>query len=413
MTVQRIVFTNTRLIDGTGASPITNATVVTEGTRIKEVFDGPPGALPQKSEVIDCRGLTMLPGLIDAHVHVGAVEAHIAVQHRAFFPSEIVARTLKIIAEDLNQGFTTLRDAGGADPGYRNIIQQGLFPGPRLFVCGKSLSQTGGHGDVRLPAETHDPESIIVGMAKVVADGVDEIRRQAREQLRRGIDQLKIHAGGGCMSPADEIDATQYSLDELKAAVWEAEAHGKYVMAHAYGAKSILNAVQAGIRTIEHGNLLDEESAQAIKNAGAYLVPTLATYDAIFRMGSDLGVPANSIRKIGLAKERGLEALEIAHRTGVKIGSGSDLLGPMQNLKGVELELKARVLGPMGALMATTKTNAEILCQEDNLGTVEPGKCADLLVVNGDPLEDITLFQDYQTNLKVIMKDGVIHKKTL
>lgn len=411
--METIILKNATIIDGTGADPVPNGSVIIIGKRIKEVLPGTPGQLPAGAVTIDCRGQTLLPGLIDAHVHVGAVDAFIAVQHRRYFTSEIVARSLNIMAEDLKQGFTTVRDAGGADPGFREIVRQGLAPGPRMFVAGQSISQTGGHGDIRMPAERHEPELNLVGMAKIVADGVDEVRRQARGQLRQGIDQLKVHAGGGCMSPADEIDTTQYSLDELGAAVWEAEAHGKYVMAHAYSSRSILNCTKTGIRTIEHGNLLDEQAAQAIKDANAYLVPTLAAYETLSRMGKDLGVPDNSIRKINEAREHSLEALAIAHRTGLKIGSGSDLLGPMQRFKGLELELKSRVLGPMGAIVSTTKTNAELLRQEANLGTVEAGKLADLILVDGDPLKDIAVIQEYQEKITLIMQGGGFYKNLL
>jgi imidazolonepropionase-like amidohydrolase len=408
-----LVLKNAVLIDGTGELPMEGVSVVVEGERIKEVISGPPGVLPSGTEVIDCRGQTLLPGLIDAHVHVGAVDARTADQHRRYFPSEIVVRTLNIMAGILSQGFTTVRDAGGADPGFREVVRQGLVPGPRMFVSGQSLSQTGGHGDIRLPAERHEPEMNFVGMAKIVADGVDEVRRQARDQLRQGIDWLKVHACGGCMSPADEIDSTQYSLEELKAAVWEAEAQGKYVMAHTYSSRSIVNCLKAGIKSLEHGNLLDETAAIAIKEAGAYLVPTLATYEMLFRLGKDLGVPQNSIRKINLAREQGLDALFIAHRIGVKIASGSDLLGPMHRFNGLELELKAKVMGAMGAIVATTKTNAELLREENNLGTIEAGKLADLIVVDGDPLKNIKIFQEYEDKITLIMQNGILQKNKI
>jgi imidazolonepropionase-like amidohydrolase len=235
----------------------------------------------------------------------------------------------------------------------------------------------------------------------------------AREQLRSGVDHLKVMAGGGAMSPSDEIDTSQYSIEELKAVVFEAQAAGKYVMAHVYSNRSIRNCIIAGVRTLEHGNLLDEESAQAIKEAGAFLVPTLVTYEMISRMGRDLGIPENNIRKINEARERSLEALTIAHRVGVKIASGSDLLGPMQCYKGMELELKSRVLGSMGAIVASTKTNAELLRKERDLGTVEAGKLADLILINGDPLEDIKLFQQYQDKITLIMQGGRVYKNLL
>ena len=408
-----LILTNAMIIDGTGADPISNGSLVVEGDRIKEILPGSPGQIPAGAVTVDCRRQTLLPGLIDAHVHIGAVDANIMEQQRIYHPSLLVIRTLKVIQESLDQGFTTLRDAGGADAGFREAQRQGLISGPRLFVAGAGLSQTGGHGDNRLPTETRPPSQNPAGVAMVVCDGVDEVRRGAREQLRRGVDYIKVMGGGGCMSPSDEIDTSQYSLEELKAAVFEAESAGTYVGAHVYSSRSILNCVAAGIRTLEHGNLLDEKAASAIRDAGAYLVPTLVTYEMISRLGKSLGIPDNNVRKINEAKERGLEALRIAHRTGCKIASGSDLLGPMQVYKGLELELKARVLGPMGAIVATTKTNAELLRKEKELGTIASGKLADLILLNGDPLQDIKLFQQYREKISVIIQGGKVYKNIL
>jgi imidazolonepropionase-like amidohydrolase len=408
-----LVLKNAMVIDGTGNAPLPNGSVVVEGERIKEILPSSPGKIPAGATTIDCHHQTLLPGLIDAHVHVGAVEANLMDQQRRNFTSMLVIRSMKIIKEALDQGFTTVRDAAGADPGFREAIRQGLIQGPRLFVAGYALSQTGGHGDFRLPTEMRSPSEDLAGLATRVCDGIDQVRRMAREQLRSGVDHLKVMAGGGAMSPSDEIDTSQYSIEELKAAVSEAQAAGTYVMAHVYSCRSIQNCIAAGVRTLEHGNLLDEESAQAIKNAGAFLVPTLVTYEMISRMGKDLGIPENNIRKINEARERSLEALSIAHRVGVKIASGSDLLGPMQVFKGMELELKSRVLGPMGAIVASTKTNAELLRREKDLGTVEVGKLADLILVNGDPLKDIRLFQQYQEKITLILQGGGVYKNIL
>jgi imidazolonepropionase-like amidohydrolase len=408
-----LVLKNAAIITATGEDPISEGFVVIEGDRIKEVLSGAPRGVPSGAVVIDCRQQTLLPGLIDAHVHVGAVDANIMEQQRRTFPSLLMVRTLKVMQEALDQGFTTIRDAGGADAGLREAVKQGLVPGPRMFVAGSPLSQTGGHGDFRLPTERHAPIEEAAGIATTVCDGVDAVRRAAREQLRRGVDHLKVMAGGGAMSPSDEIDTSQYSLEELKAIVWEAQSAGTYVMAHVYSSRSIRNAVAAGVRSLEHGNLLDEEAAQAIKQAGAYLVPTMVTYEMISRMGKDLGIPENNIRKINEARERSLEALAIAHRVGVKIGSGSDLLGPMQCYKGMELELKAQVLGAMGAIVASTRTNAELLRKEKVLGTLEAGKLADLILVDGDPLKNIRLFQQYREKITLIVQGGRIYKNLL
>ncbi len=408
-----LILRNGAIIDGTGHDPIPDGSVVVEGERIKEVLPGLPGRIPADATVIDCRRQTLLPGLIDAHVHVGAVEANIMDQQRRNYTSMLVIRALKVLKESLDQGFTTIREAGGADPGFREAVRLGYISGPRVFVAGYPLSQTGGHGDSRLPTEIRPPLTDLAGIATRVCDGVDEVRRAAREQLRSGVDQLKIMAGGGAMSPSDEIDTTQYSIDELKAAVQEAQAVGTYVMAHVYSSRSILNCTAAGVRTLEHGNLLDEEAARAIKDTGAFLVPTLVTYEITPRVGKDLGIPDNNIRKMIEARDHGLEALAIAHRVGVKIASGSDLLGPMQVHKGMELEIKSRVLGPMGAIVATTKTNAELLRKEKDLGTIEAGKLADLILVDGDPLRDITVFQKYHEGITVIIQGGRVYKNIL
>jgi imidazolonepropionase-like amidohydrolase len=408
-----LILTNAVIIDGSGADPIAKGTVVVEGERIKEILPGSPGPVPSKASVIDCRNQTLLPGLIDAHVHTGAVDANIMEQQRLQHTSMLVIRTLKIIQEALDQGFTTVRDAGGADAGFREAVRQGLIPGPRMFVSGFPLSQTGGHGDHRPPADRRSPSEDLAGVATRVCDGVDEVRRGARDQLRAGADFIKVMGGGGCMSPSDEIDTSQYSLDELRAAVWEAESAGTYVAAHVYSSRSIRNCLSAGVRTLEHGNLLDETAATAIRDAGAFLVPTLVTYEMISRMGKSLGIPDSNVRKINEAKEKGLEALAIAHRVGVRIASGSDLLGPMQRYKGMELELKARVLGPMGAIVATTKTNAELLKKEKDLGTISGGKLADMILVQGDPLKDIKLFQQYPEKISLIIQGGKVYKNIL
>ena len=408
-----IALTNATIIDCTGAEPAEDGSVIIEGDRIKEVLSGQPGNLPADSEVFDCKGQTLLPGLIDAHVHIGSVEPSFTDQQRHNFTSVLVIKSVKILKETLDQGFTTIRDVGGADPGFRQAVAEGLIPGPRLFVCGRILSQTGGHADGRLPTETYNPVEHAAGTASGIYDGVDAVRRASREQLRQGADHLKVMAGGGAMSPADEIDTAQYSLDELCAVVFEAENAGKYVAAHCYSDRSIRNCLKAGIRTIEHGNLMGESVAGEIKEAGAYLVPTIVTYEKISSMGKELGIPENNIRKINQALEKAYQALEIAYRAGVKIGSGSDLLGPMQVYKGTELALQARVMGPMGALVAATRTNAELIRQANNLGTVEAGKLADLILVDGDPLADMTIFQDYREKITLIMKNGSIYKNKL
>jgi len=401
------------IIDCTGADPRPNGWVVIEGDRIRETGQGAPGTLPGTSQVIDCCGQTLLPGLIDAHVHIATVEPNVGEQLRRNHFSMLVIRSLKVLAETLDQGFTTARDLGGIDAGYRQAVAEGLVPGPRLSVCGTYLSQTGGHGDKRLPTESCPPYTRASGGITGICDGVDEVRWGAREQLRRGADFIKIMAGGGAASHSDELETSQYSLEEMQAAVFEAESAGKYVAAHCYSDRGINLCCQAGVRTIEHGNLLTDSSAQAMKASGAYLVPTMATYVMAARMGRDLNMPETFTRKMNQALEGAENSLAIALAAGLKIGSGSDLLGGMQQFKGIELALQAKVMGPMAALLATTRVNAEILQREKDLGTIEPGKLADFVLVKGDPLEDMALFQNYQDNLTLIIQGGRVHKNII
>ena len=408
------LLTNAVLIDCAGEEPRERASVVVEGERIAEVRLGDSGAASGHDAVVDCSGMTLMPGLTDAHVHIGAVDVNILDQHREH-PSNLVALMMGRILEDtLQQGFTTVRDAGGADWSFKAAVERGIVEGPRLLVSDRPLSQTGGHGDWRRSTETQSPEIFCptAGMRSVVCDGADEVRRAAREQLRLGADQIKVMASGGAMSPADELSATQYALEELRAAVEEAEAARTYVMAHAYNDESVRNCLESGVRSIEHGNLIDEETARLMAETGAYLVPTLVTYEALSEEGRDYGVPGDVIRKIDEARALGIRALRFAYEAGVRIASGSDLLGPLQDRKARELAIKTEVMSPMESLVSATRTNAELFGMEDEIGTVEEGKLADLLVVEGNPLEDMAVLQK-KGNLKLIMKGGKIVKDGL
>jgi imidazolonepropionase-like amidohydrolase len=408
------LLTNAFLIDCAGNEPRERASVVVEGERIREVRLAGSGPTGGHEAIVDCSGMTLMPGLTDAHVHIGAVDVNILDQHREH-PSNLVALMMARILEDtLQQGFTTVRDAGGADWSFKAAVERGIVEGPRLLVSDRPISQTGGHGDWRRITETQSPEIFCptAGMRSVVCDGVGEVRRAAREQLRLGADQIKVMASGGAMSHADELSATQYALEELRAAVEVAEAARTYVMAHAYNDESVRNCLKSGVRSIEHGNLVDEETARIIAESGAYLVPTLVTYEALSEEGRDYGVPEDVIRKIDEARALGIRALRFAYESGVRIASGSDLLGPLQDRKARELEIKTEVMSPMESLVSATRTNAELFDMEDKIGTVEAGKLADLIVVEGNPLENITVLQK-KSNLKLIMKGGTVFKDGL
>lgn len=407
------VFTNAFLIDGTGAEPAPGAAVVVEDDRIRDVLhNGRVGPLAGRVTTLDLDGATLMPGLTDAHVHICAVTENITDQHRLYPSSYIAARAMRRAEECLTQGFTTVRDAGGADYGFRLALEEGHYVGPRLLVSGNYISQTGGHGDKRRRAEWVEPIDGCVGMIGAIADGEGEVRKAAREQLRRGVDQIKIMASGGAMSPTDELDTTQFTVAEMRAAVEEARAVGTYVLAHAYSDAAVRRAVEAGVRSIEHGNLIGEAAATAIKDAGAFLVPTLATYEAIWREGKKYGIGDHQIRKINQAREQALQGLTCAYRAGCAIGSGSDLLGDMMAQRAVELELKGQVMTPMEVLLSATRVNAELFRMQDRIGTVEPGKYADLIVVRGDPLRNLRVLQD-PDNIRVVMKGGRLYRQAL
>jgi imidazolonepropionase-like amidohydrolase len=402
-------FVNATIISGTGAPPFPGSVVI-ERDRIVDVVEaGRPSVATALT--VDCAGGTLLPGLIDAHVHIGSVDPGGREQQRRYFDSELALRAGRNLTELLDQGYTTARDAGGADAGFRRAVARGVIAGPRLLVSGRPLSQTGGHGDGRLATEHGDVPACgaRVGMVCRVVDGPDEVRRAAREELRRGADQIKVMASGGVVSPTDRLEATQFSPEELAAAVGAARATGSYVLAHAYTPDAIRMSVAAGVRSIEHGNLLDAASAELMAAHGVFLVPTLVTYEKLYEQGERLGLARENLDKLGIVIDAGLESLRIARAAGVKIASGSDLLGPMSRHRGRELAIKAQVLSAMGAIVASTRTNAELLGLDAEIGTVEPGKRADLIVVAGDPLDDPGLLGRPETT-PVIVTDGRLYK---
>jgi imidazolonepropionase-like amidohydrolase len=398
---------NVTLIDGTGSDPRLGISVVVEDGRITHVKSAGWLKGRRNATTIDCEGRFLLPGLTDAHVHFSATEP----DGRATRPLAAFAlRAAGFIEETLDQGFTTVRDAGGLDPAWAQVVAKGLLRGPRILPSGAFLSQTGGHGDWRAPHQDtieHGVGGLVAGF--IICDGVDEVRKATRDQLRRGATQIKVMASGGAASPTDPIDATQFSVEELRAAVDEARVRDTYVLAHAYHPKSIANCLEAGVRSIEHGNLLDEGTARGMAKEGAFLVPTLVTYEVLSERGEALGMASSSVEKIRYVGASGEDSIRIAMEAGVRIGSGSDLLGEPMREKARELALQARVMGPMGAIVAATRTNAELFGLADRIGTVEEGKQADLIVVDGDPLADIAVLTE-PSHIRTVIKEGNVMK---
>jgi imidazolonepropionase-like amidohydrolase len=393
------------LIDCTGRDPQPRAWVQIENDRIAAVGTGTPPRLTD-GMIVDASGRSLMPGLIDAHAHLSLVGDHVKSWRD---PAPVYSMTVaREIEETLADGFTTVRDAGGLDWGYKEAIRRGLLRGPRLFVANGILSQTGGHGDMRSRSQA-DCDAHVPGMWRigVVVDGPDQMRWATREMLRRGADQIKVMANGGAMSPADKLSSTQFTVAELRAAVDEARAQDTYVMAHTYTAASMLNCIEAGVRTLEHGNFLSAEVAERMARTGTYLVPTIATYELLSAEGRSLNYPGYQIDKIDQALRGAYEALKVAHEYGVRIGSGSDVLGFHQRRKSMEVVYKSRVLSPMEALIATTRTNAELVGLADEVGTVEAGKQADLLLVDGDPTAEPSVLTD-RARIHLVMLGGNI-----
>ena len=400
------------LIDGTGREPIQGATVVIEDGNIVRVGKDSAIEVPRGAHVFELHGRAIMPGLADAHVHLGIVHLSAGAAQR----EPLAVWTMKVrqvIEETLEMGFTTVRDAGAIDGGFAQAVAEGYIRGPRILPSGSPISQTGGHGDWRQRFQ-EEPLPAIPGLVAMpaICDGPEEVRKAARQQLRRGATQLKVMAAGGAMSPADELETTQLTVDEMAAAVYEATAVGKTVMAHTYSPRSIANALEAGVRSIEHGNFLDEATAARMTDQGAFLVPTLTTYELIDRFGEQYGIPQFNLEKTRQAKSGSLESVQVAVAAGVKIGSGSDLLAAMQPYKTMELSLKAQVMGPMAAIVSATRTNAELFGLADRLGTVEAGKWADIIVVDGNPLDDIERLHD-KNNVKLVLKQGAVLKNLL
>jgi len=408
-----ILFENCRLFDSLAGTMRDDHHVLVEGERIKEVSGRPIKA--NGATVVDLKGRTLLPGLIDAHFHAMAADPDFA-RLDAMAKSFLHQHARLLLEAALQRGFTTVRDAGGADYGLAMAIKAGLIEGPRLFFSGRALTQTGGHADFRSPEAGHSgvclcgQNSNVFG---VIADGVPAVRQAAREELRKGATQIKIMASGGVSSPSDPIWNLQYSEEEIRAIVWEATSWRTYVMAHAYTAEAIQRCVSYGVRSIEHANLIDAAAARACADAGAYVVPTLVTYDALERFGADLGLPAVSLEKLKVVRAAGVQSLEILKAAGVSIGFGTDLLGAMQAHQSHEFAIRSEVLSPAEILRSATAVNAALLNAEGDLGVVAPDACADLVVVDGDPLKDLGLLEAQGAHLPAIMKGGRFVKNTL
>jgi len=420
----KLIFRNARIFDGDSAKLLEGFDVLVAGDTIEDVVETPmtapnaPREVNSETEIVDCGGRVLMPGLIDAHVHVYA--AGLNLTRVAQWPMSYLAHyAAEFLHGCLDRGFTTLRDVGGADAGIAAAIRDGwLKDVPRLFYGGRVLTQTGGHGDFR-PGDHALDAAVCCGCSfhsdpmAVVADGADAVRRAVREELRRGASHIKIMASGGVASPTDPLDRCQYSDDEVRAAVDEAERAGKYVAAHCHPAIAVRRAAELGVRSIEHATLVDRETAEFVAERGSFAVPTVVTLVRLAIEGPALGLPAASLEKAHRVADAAIGALAILKSAGVKTGFGTDLLGAMHVRQSMEFTLRRQAVAEIDILRSACTVNAELLGQTGRLGCIRKGAAADLLVVDGNPLEDISVLASGGQQIAAIVKDGRFHKRAL
>lgn len=418
------LITNVNIFDGKSEKLINDQSVLIENNLIKQIGKGIEA--PQGALVVDGDRRTLMPGLLDSHTHLMINDApHVSIYEKpwAFVGAQAVAAAEAMLL----RGFTTVRDVGGPVAGLKDAIDQGLVAGPRVLPSGPFISQTSGHGDLETssfklsPYFTGIPDKAELFGWGYVADGVPEVQKAAREVLRTGAAQIKVMAGGGVSSYFDPLDTMQYTLDELRAIVIEAEHWGTYVAAHAYTDDAVRMCIEAGIKSIEHGPFLTEKTLKLMAKEGVWLSPQAYLFGMTPENLNIIGTPAEP--KMRRVNDESDQVLKTAKGLGVKIAWGTDLFGPLpkQALQPLEFTARQKYFSNVEILRQVTSGNAELFSlsgkrhpyQEGDLGVIKVGAYADLLLVEGNPLEDLELMIDPGKNFRLIIKDGVIYKNTL
>lgn len=409
--MNNVVIRDAEVLDCTGREPGGPMDVLVRDGRIESIKPAGRTSVAAGTPAIDGAGCTLMPGLTDAHVHFAIIGT--AGDHGTDPWILHVLKVAELIGAALDEGFTTVRDAGGLEPAWANIVESGRIRGPRILPSGSLISQTGGHGDPRAQHDDlHLAASIpgLVARAEVV-DGVDAVRRAVREQLRRGATQIKLLASGGIMSPSDPFDSVQFSTQEIGAAVDVAKGFGTYVLAHCHTSPAIEVAIDAGVRSIEHGSVLEPSTARRMAAGGTFMVPTLQVLNDLAGDPSQFQLPLSKQARLQWIARTATESVRTADGAGVMLGSGSDLIGPNQRHRGREIVFKAYAIGAHQAIISATRTNAQLFNLGDRIGTVEVGKDADLILVKGEPLADVEILAD-PAKIAVVVKGGVVVKDT-
>jgi imidazolonepropionase-like amidohydrolase len=397
-----LLITDAVVWTGPATDPVEASVRIVDGV-VAEI--GPGLAPPDEVPILRADGGFLIPGMIDAHFHAYGTTLDGLGQNAQPLSLSAIQGARKLTAA-LHRGFTTVRDPAGGDLGLHRAITTGLFPAPRYLYMGAALSQTGGHGD-NVPGDLH----VCVHEHHVgrVVDGVDEIRKAVRENFKQGATAIKLMTSGGVFSPSDPLELAQFSAEEIRAAVDEAARRHTYVAAHSYTPESVAHSVRNGVRSIEHGNLLDEATAQLMAEHEALLVPTLVTYDAMDRRGLEEGLPRYALDKNRLVLDQGRRAIELCRAAGVPIGFGTDLLGSLESDQLLGLRLQTEVDGVANTIDSVTRVNADLVHRPD-LGRIEVGAAGDAVLLTGDPLSDQTVLWDPAA--RTVVQAGAVVRTT-
>lgn len=412
--MQHLLLTNARIFDGDSAECPEGMNVLVADGLIQEISSSPIRV--ENARVIDVGGRTLMPGMIDAHIHAFASDMNLQ-RSLGLGTAHQTAHAVRMLTHALNCGFTTVRDVGGGNASLRAALDDGLFQGPRFYYSGRILTMTGGHADYRGVNEAPRYASAcscaggIFTTLSVVADGVDECIKCAREELRQGAHCIKILGSGGVASPTDPIWMNQYREDEIRAIVNECTERRSYTTSHCHPASAVRRAVECGVRCIEHATMIDAETANFVASKGAYVVPTMAIIMAFLKQTT--GLPKSTEEKIREISGYAMQSLDILRSAGVKVVYGTDLLGSSYVEQCREFTLRSEVYSPLEILRQATSVAAEMMMLEGQIGCIKPGANADLIVVDGDPLRDISLLAADGRNLMTIVRGGTVVKNEL